>query len=307
MRERKVQKRISQSYLGDWDDLRFFLAVGRTGSFTRAAALLRTTQTTIGRRLHAMEERTGAKLFDRRFDGMYLTPAGQEILSHVESIDQLTAQVERLLAGVDQDQEGVVKVAATEGIGSFWLTPRLIDFQHRHPKVVVEVLTGNEVLDLAARQADIAIRLARPTDPKLVGINVGLMRFGLYCSPQYIAQHGHPRSLEEVSREHRVIDHSQYLTLPLWRDFLERGPAVVFRTNSSVAFMHAVGDGRGIGLLPLFARYTAPNLIRLDVPVDCDLPIWLISHSETNRNARTRAMWDYIKDLFRRDRTDWFS
>jgi len=95
--------------------------------------------------------------------------------------------------------------------------------------------------------------------------------------------------------------------LPFWREFLADKPNVLFRSNSSIAFLEAVRDGRGIGLMPLFAKYTAPTLQRLDISFEDDLPIWLISHTETNRNARTRALWSYIKELFRKDRADWFT
>ncbi len=302
-----MQIRILKHYLGDWDDLRHVLAVARTGSFSKAARALRVTQTTVGRRLHALEFRTGAKLFDRHYDGMRVTPVGAEIIESVEAMEMLANRVERLLAGIDQELDGVVRVATTEGIGSFWLTPRLEPFQRKYPKVVVEVVTGNEVLDLGSREADLAIRLARQTDPKLVGLNVGVMKFGLFCAQRYIDVRGLPTSLEDVCRNHDIADHSAHMTLPFWREFVAKHPRVMFRSNSSIAFLEAVKVGRGIGLFPLFSKFTAPELVQLDIPLDCDLPIWLVSHSETNKNARTRALWNYVKDLFQRDRAEWFS
>lgn len=303
-----MQKRMSLAHaLGDWDDLRFFLAVARAGSFTKAGEALRTTQTTVGRRLHAFEARSGAKLFDRRYDGMYLTPAGKEVFSLVEAMEQCSIHVERLIVGADQGLTGTVRVATTEGIGSYWLTPRLDAFQRKFPKLVVEIIIGNEVLDLAKREADLAIRLARPTDPKLVAVNVGRMRFGLFCAQAYIDRFDRPASLEEVARSHSIADHSSYVALPFWRDFIAAHPKVMFRSNSSIAFLQSVRDGRGIGLFPLFSRFTAPDLIKLDIDLDLDLPIWLVAHSETNRSARNRALWTYIRELFGRDRAEWFS
>ncbi|HUN53044.1 MAG TPA: LysR family transcriptional regulator [Candidatus Sulfotelmatobacter sp.] len=304
-----MQKRISLAALslGDWDDLRYFLAVARSGSFTKAAELLKSTQTTVGRRLHALETRSGTKLFDRRYDGMYLTPAGREVFNLVEAMEQCSIHVERLIVGPDQGLTGTVRIATTEGIGSYWLTPRLDAFQRKFPKLVVEVLTGNEVLDLAKREADLSIRLARPTSPKLVAVNVGRMRFGLFCAGAYIDRFGRPSSLAEVAQHHSIADHSSYVALPFWQDFIATHPKVMFRSNSSIAFLQSVRDGRGIGLFPLFSRFTAPDLIRLDIELDLDLPIWLVSHSETNKSARTRALWSYVRDLFRRDRAAWFS
>lgn len=301
-----MQKRTSLT-LGDWDDLRFFLAVARAGSFTKAGKTLKATQTTVGRRLHAFEARAGAKLFDRRYDGMYLTPAGKEVFNLVEAMEQCSIHVERLIVGADQGLKGTVRIAATEGIGSYWLTPRLDAFQRKFPNLVVELLIGNEVLDLAKREADLAIRLARPTDPKLVAVKVGRMRFGLYCSPAYIERCGRPASLAEVAERHSIADHSSYVALPFWRAFITGHPKVMFRSNSSIAFLQSVRDGRGIGLFPLFSRFTAPDLLKLDIELDLDLPIWLVSHSETNKSARTRALWGYVRELFQRDRAEWFS
>jgi len=302
-----VHRRTSLQAPPDWDDLRYFLAIARAGSFTKAAAILATTQSTVGRRLHGLERRLGAKLFYRRYDGMRITPVGREVLARVEAMERLAAEAERTLAGVDQELEGVVKIATTEGIGSFWLTPRLGEFQNRFPKVIVEVLTGNAVVDLAARDADLAIRLARPTDAKLVGIAVGRMRFGLFCAQGYIDEFGLPGSLEEIAIRHRVVDQPPYRAFPPWASFLDRRPNVVFRSNSSIAFTHAITAGRGIGLLPLFSRFTAPGLIRLPISFDFEQPIWLVSHLETNRNARTRALWEHVKSLFQRDQAEWFS
>src|SRR5258708_34505327 len=105
-----MQKRTSLT-LGDWDDLRFFLAVARAGSFTKAGKMLKATQTTVGRRLHAFETRAGAKLFDRRYDGMYLTPAGKEVFNLVEAMEQCSIHVERLIVGADQGLKGTVRIA----------------------------------------------------------------------------------------------------------------------------------------------------------------------------------------------------
>lgn len=302
-----MQKRTALQRPPDWDDLRYFLAIARTGSFTKAAAVLSTTQSTVGRRLHGLERRLGAKLFDRRYDGMRITPVGREVLGRVEAMERLAVEAERTLVGTDQELDGVVRIAATEGIGSYWLAPRLGEFQDRYPRVIVDILTGNEVLDLASRQADLAIRLAKPTDPKLVGVQVGVMRFGMFCAQSYIDQHGTPASLEEIATGHRLVDQPSYGVLSAWSNFLATRPTVVFRSNSSVAFTHAIAAGRGIGLLPLFSRFTAPGLVRLPVVFESSLPIWLVSHLETNRNAKTRALWDHVKALFQRDQAEWFS
>lgn len=134
------------------------------------------------------------------------------------------------------------------------------------------------------------------------------MRFGLFCAQSYIDEFGAPSSLEEIAAgRHRLVDQPSYGVLAAWSNFLATRPTVVFRSNSSVAFTQSIQAGRGIGLLPLFSRFTAPGLVRLPVVFESMLPIWLVSHLETNRNARTKALWDHVKGLFQKDQVEWFA
>jgi DNA-binding transcriptional LysR family regulator len=302
----KMQKRSLIGVGGHWDDFRFLLAAARSGRFTLAAKTLRTAETTVGRRLRALEGRVGAKLFDRRIGGMILTPAGKSALEDIEAMEQAAARAERSLLGVDQRLSGTVRVTTTEGLGSYWLTPRLAEFRARYPDIRIDIITSNEVLDIGAREADIAIRYARPIDLKLVGIKVGEVNFDLVCSKDYAARHGIPNSLEGLHR-HTLIDHEPYRTIPMWRALLEMNPHVVYQSNSTIAVVQAIRSGIGLGLIPRFARMLVSDLVVLDLWLDCSLPVWLISHLETNKAARIQAMWAYLKDWFQRDREEWFS
>ena len=134
--------------LGDWDDVRFFLAVAKTGSFSAAATQLNTKQTTVGRRIQALERRLGAKLFDRHRHGMEVTPAARGVLVQAESMLSNATSIERHLAGLDREMAGVVRVAATEGLAAQWLVPRLTELRRRHSDIVVQVIVGDQVLDL---------------------------------------------------------------------------------------------------------------------------------------------------------------
>src|SRR5258708_16010182 len=110
--------------LGDWDDVRFFLAVAKTGSFSAAATQLNTKQTTVGRRIQALERRLGAKLFDRHRHGMEVTPAARGVMVQAESMLSNATSIERHLAGLDREMSGVVRIASTEGIAAHWLVTR---------------------------------------------------------------------------------------------------------------------------------------------------------------------------------------
>jgi DNA-binding transcriptional LysR family regulator len=303
---RKMQKRSLTGAGGRWDDLRLLLAAARSGRFTLAAKTLRVAETTVGRRLRALEGRIGTKLFDRRIDGVTLTPAGRSALGDIEAMEEAAARVERTLSGVDQRLSGVIRVTTTEGLGSYWLTPRLGEFRARYPDIRVDIITTNEALDLGSRAADIAIRYARPLHNNLVGLKVGRVSFDLVCSKEYAAQYGLPNSLDGLHR-HTLIDHEPYRTIPLWRAILEMNPNVVYESNSTIAVVQAIRSGIGIGLIPRFARLLVGDLIVLNLELDCSLEVWLISHRDTNRAARTQAMWAYLKDWFQRDKEEWFS
>ena len=230
--------------LGDWDDVRFFLAVAKTGSFSAAATQLNTKQTTVGRRIQALERRLGAKLFDRHRHGMEVTPAARGVLVQAESMLSNATSIERHLAGLDREMAGVVRVAATEGIAAHWLVPRLDQLRRRHPDIVVQVIAGDQVLDLATRQADLAIRFFRPTSNQLVAARVGQFNMSIFAAPAYIEQYGLPQELDDL-REHHIVDHTTLHSLPAmkpWSEVVERSPNVVLRTNSSL-----LGDRGGAG------------------------------------------------------------
>ena len=294
--------------LGDWDDVRFFLAVAKTGSFSAAATQLNTKQTTVGRRIQALERRLGAKLFDRHRHGMEVTPAARGVLVQAESMLSNATSIERHLAGLDREMAGVVRVAATEGLAAQWLVPRLTELRRRHSDIVVQVIVGDQVLDLATRQADLAIRFFRPTSNQLVAARVGQFNMSIFASPDYIEQFGLPQALDDL-REHHIVDHTTLHSLPAmkpWSEVVERSSNVVLRTNSSHSAMEAV---KASWVMSIFPSYTSKTTNIVEAPINLNIvrDIWLVSHEETNKGARIRAVIDYIREQFRQDERDWFS
>ena len=294
--------------LGDWDDVRFFLAVAKTGSFSAAATQLNTKQTTVGRRIQALERRLGAKLFDRHRHGMEVTPAARGVLVQAESMLSNATAIERHLAGLDREMSGVVRIAATEGLATHWLVPRLARLRRSHPDIIVQVVAGDQVLDLATRQADLAIRFFRPTSNQLVAAKVGQFNMSVFAAPTYVEQHGLPRTLDNL-RDHQIVDHTVLHGLPAmkpWSEIVERSPSVVLRTNSSYAAMEAVAVGYGLSVFPDYVAKIS-NLVAAPLDLGILRDVWLVSHEETNKGMRIRTVIDYVREQFRTDEREWFS
>ena len=288
--------------LGDWDDVRFFLAVAKTGSFSAAATQLNTKQTTVGRRIQALERRLGAKLFDRHRHGMEVTPAARGVLVQAESMMSNATAIERHLAGLDREMSGVVRIAATEGLAAHWLVPRLGRLRRSHPDIIVQVVAGDQVLDLATRQADLAIRFFRPTSNQLVAARVGQFNMSVFAAPTYVEQYGLPKTLEDL-RDHQIVDHTVLHSLTAmkpWSEVVERSPSLVLRTNSSYAAMEAVAVGYGLSVFPDYVSKLS-NLVPMPIDLGIVRDIWLVSHEETNKGARIRTVIDYVREQFRAD------
>jgi DNA-binding transcriptional LysR family regulator len=303
-----MHKRINRNALRDWEDVRYFLGAARARSFNQAGKTMGVPQSTISRRIDHLEAHLGAKLFDRHNKGMRLTPAGHGLLEQAERMEEAAFSIDRRLGGIDGTMRGLLRVAVTEGLAAWWLTENLVEFQRHFPGITIETVCGNEIANLATREADIAIRLSRPDDPRLVALRVGTMRFLICAARDYLDLYGTPKRREEIFR-HRVIDHSGYHRAGLkeWSQLVEAHDAVMYRTNSSIAYFEALRAGLGIGICPTYVPRFDPKLVVLPIPLDCQYEIWLVTHEETKSNARLKAFHDHLVSLFERDRRKWFA
>ncbi|SCA56363.1 putative Regulatory protein, LysR:LysR, substrate-binding [Candidatus Terasakiella magnetica] len=294
----------------NWDDLRFFLTVARNGSFSAAAESLSVNASTVGRRIDQLEINLKCKLFDRQRYGMTLTPDGRHLLDHVQKMEKSALDLDSMVKGSDEALNGQVRISVTDGLGSFWLTPNLANFQRDYPQISLEVMSESHFVDLAAREADIAIRLSEPTQNALKIRKVGMMKFHVFAAPAYLDGFGMPSSWADL-KGHKLVDYLGYQeskALSLWQETVKNHDNVVFQTNSAMSFVSALRSGMGIGMLPQFYRHTVSDLIIVDLPTDLfEMPIYLVTHEETSQTARIKAVKDYINDLFDRDRKSWFS
>jgi DNA-binding transcriptional LysR family regulator len=282
-----------------WDDVRFFLAVSRNRSLSGAARALRVDHVTVGRRIAAFEEKLGAKLFGRTPEGFVITAAGQAILGQCEAMENAAASVDRLVAGQDARLSGLVRVATTEGLAQVIIVPALAMLARTCPQLQVEVMADPRPLNIARRQADIAVRLSRPTDADLQCRKLGDLGLALYASPAYLAAHGVPECSKDLAGHTSVT----YLGAPSWFSEALAGTRAVFFSNSPFVQMKAVADGIGIGLAPCCLGDDWPALQRLSSAAAPELrPVWMIIHRDLRRVARIRAVANAIVGAFERNR-----
>jgi DNA-binding transcriptional LysR family regulator len=283
--------------MSDWSDYRYFLAVARAGSLSAAARQLRVDQSTVGRRLAALEAQVGARLFDRTPEGYALTADGEGVRAEVEQLERGFLAVERRLAGGDARLAGTVRLATTETFATAFLIPHLGRLRAEHPALALELVLANHLVDLARREADLALRVgAPPKQPNLIARRIGVGGFALYAVPRYLARNGTPQ-LRGGLRGHAVIGYGGDLAAaPLGRWLAEHAPTaeVVLRANTIEAVRGAVAAGLGLGVLPCMV---ADKLERVGGSPLGSTPIWTIVHADLVRNARVRAVLTFLSEL----------
>jgi DNA-binding transcriptional LysR family regulator len=282
----------------DWNDLRHFLAVARGRTLAGAARLLEVEHSTVSRRLAALEGALGCKLFTRTPDGLLPTEAGQELLPLAEQIEQAVAAIERRAGGGDSRVEGRVRVTTSEGFTGF-LVKRLPRLRERHPELVVEVLTGNQSLDLARGEADLAVRIARTDDPTLVCRKLGVIGWALYAARGYLERHPPPPDARDL-RDQEIVGYEADLSgIPgaRWLEQHGAGARVVLRGNSILSALNAALAGMGIAALPCFIAEAEPTLVRVCAEGIGSRDLWLVAHPDLLRVARVRAVMDFLVEI----------
>jgi DNA-binding transcriptional LysR family regulator len=281
----------------DWNDLKYFLSCSRAGSLAGAGRLLKVDETTVGRRLAALEHALGARLFDRTSDGFVLTSTGERLLDKAVQVEAMTLDLERQATGADVKLEGVVRVATTETLQVMFLARHLARLRASHPGIVVEMVGGLPTGNLLKRDADLAVRVgATPTQQSLIARRLGAFSWGLYASRTHWKRKGKARRRLSLDGQ-SVIGYCDELAQSSGAHWLEKhaGKAtVVFRTNSILAAAQAARGGWGVAILPTFAGSENSELVRLNATPLCSTNVWLALHVDLQRNARVRAVIEHL-------------
>lgn len=281
----------------DWNDLRYFLAVARTGSLSAAMRELRVSQATISRRIQALEAALGVVLFERSNTGYVVTPAGRQIYARTEEAEAAILGVARGADAGRGSLQGSVRIATGEALASHLIAGHLKTFQSRHPALQLEFVTGFRAVSLSRREADLALRLIRPDQGDYTRRRVGSVGFGLYAASDLVearpALRDDPWTVDFVGWDHSMRD------IPMAGWVKEQASSRTVATSTSMNVQLALAkSGVGAAILPCFVADAVSGLVRLAGPAEVgSLDLWLVVHGDLSRVPRVRAVLDFVGDL----------
>jgi DNA-binding transcriptional LysR family regulator len=281
----------------DWNRARAFLVTAEEGSLSAAARALGMTQPTLGRQVTALEEELDVVLFERAGKGLVLTPSGLELVEHVRAMGDAANRVSLTASGQSQNIEGTVCISASEVDAVFVLPPIIAKLRQIEPKINVEIVATNLTSDLIRREADIAIRSFRPTQPELIAKKIKDVSARLYATPSYLERIGKPTAPRDLQRADFVsfdstggiLNYLNALGLNLTKNNFP------ILTENYIAHWELVKLGLGIGIMTEDIGDAEP-LVRQALPElePIVFPIWLTTHRELNTSRRVRMVYDLL-------------
>ncbi|UCH40261.1 MAG: LysR family transcriptional regulator [Gammaproteobacteria bacterium] len=286
----------------DWNRARAFLVTAEEGSLAAAARSLGMTQPTLGRQVAALEKEIGLDLFTRRGRGLELTPNGIKLLEHVRLMGDAANQFSLSASGKSEVIEGDVSITASELLSTFMLSPMIKALRETEPGIEIEINSTNEERDLNRREADIAIRSFRPTQPELIAKRLCSVRGHLYAAKSYLQQLGNPKSMEELNKANFIDTEKpgRLMTLLNSQGFNLTRQNFPVISNSHIVQWELVKQGVAICATveeigdkePLVERVVISNLPLIT------MDLWLVTHNELRTNRRIRRVFDFLVSEF---------
>lgn len=282
----------------NWNDLRYFLDVARTGKLIASAKRLRADHTTVSRRIAALEEALNVTLFDRRPDGFSLTPEGERLRTVAEEMERAAIAAQGLVGDADRSMSGTVRIGAPDGFGSQFLAAHIGRLCDRFPDLEVQLVATPRVFSLSRREADIAISLSRPTEGRLVVRKLTDYHLRLYASADYLTARAPIETRADLAG-HRFIGYIDDLIYTPELDYLAAVGSIAPHLKSSnlIAQLTATLAGAGLCILPRFIADRAVHLVPvLGHDVRITRSFWLIIHEDLRALARVAATADFIAE-----------
>lgn len=288
------------STTADWDLLQSLHAVLEAGSFSAAARIRRLTQPTLGRHIDQLERQLGAPLFLRSPRGLQPTDLALAFKPHLADMAAAAAAASRDIGGIISGEGGVVRVTVSEIVGIEVIPPMMARFRAVHPGIDVELTLNNRNEDLSRRDADVAVRMSRPTQNSVVAKRVGDLTLGFHATPEYLAAHGVPADFDELERHTLIGFDRAYPDLvnelsigrPITRDLFS------YRTDNDVAQLAAIRAGVGIGVCQKQIGRRERLVPVLPEVFSFKLDLWICMHETLRGSPRMRLMFDHLAKEF---------
>jgi DNA-binding transcriptional LysR family regulator len=286
----------------DWDKIRLFYEVVDAGNFTRAGEKLGVNQSSVSRQISALEHDLKIPLFHRHPRGLILTEHGEVLFRAAQDIRQRLEETRQRLTETSERPAGDLRVTATVGIGGIWLAQRIKEFLDLYPEVRIQLILTNEELDLAMREADIAIRLRLPAQPDLIQRRLFTIQYHAYAANSYLERLGEPERIEDLD-DHSILslggDQPAFILdlhrlSQLGRDPKDPRPSRLV-VNDSLALRKAIENGAGIGMAPDYAMSNNPKVKQ--VLRDVQMPVldsYLVYPEELRSVARVQVFRDFL-------------
>ena len=292
-----------------WDDVRVFFACVEAKSFRKAGDKLGLNPSTVARRIEAVEEKLGYRLFGRVKDGLHITAEGRGLIPRARNMAREFHEIVREVQGSRPGRRGVVKVSITDGLGTFWVMPLLVEFTRQNPNLIVQVDCAVNNADVLRLEADLSIQLVRPSEPDLRVVRLGRLHAYPFASKSYAERYGLPTKKADMVN-HRLVDQvGPQMVEGAWKHHLnlESVEGIVgIRSNSSAAVFYAIEKGAGIGALPTFASALDAPVIPVDIDVQHAMDIWLTYGPNARNTESTSHVIDWIKAIFDPVKYPWF-
>lgn len=294
----------------DWNSIRVFLAVARLNSFRKAADELGMSVNTARRTISRLEDQLHYSLLFRESEGVRLTDEGRRVVLAARDVESSVSDMWRVAAMAERETNGPIRLAITEGLGSFWLTPLIVDHMNlTGAQNRIELQCAMRSVDVLRMEADISVQLERPNRPELVVKRLGYLHLLPFASSSYLEKFGRPKNVADMVN-HRVVEQQtdQLRGYELDKIF---GPQIADRmvrmkTNFSSAHYWAIAKGAGIGLMPNYARAIGGDVEHINLGFDFRVEIWLATHSQVSKSARHRGFIDFLTESFDDRKYPWF-
>lgn len=289
----------------NWNDLQFFLQLARNGRLTKAATNLNVDQTTVSRRISALEEQLDVRLFDRSPRGFQLTDAGMRLVPHAENMESDSNLIYQDIAGKDASFEGTVRIATPEALGSQVIARHIDQFRELYPDIQIELIAETRRTSLSKREADIAITLSRPRSGRMIAWKLCDYRLRIYGSSHYLDRFEPIRKLDDLNGHDFVSYIDDLIEMPELRYLAStvKNAHVVFHSSNIIAQFNAILDGVGLGVVHCFMAKREPALQEiLPEQTSIDRSYWLVVHEDLRHVARVDAVCRFLTQILEQNR-----